>query len=62
MEFFMDDRAAIAAYCLSNCAAAARETIAVADDVSARKFLFNLRWDMERTYEAVSFPGEIDWP
>lgn len=33
----------------------------IADDAAAGRFLFDLRWDMERTYEPVVFEGEIQW-
>lgn len=38
-----------------------KETIKVADEVVDNKFLFNLRWDMERTKEVVEFKDEINW-
>lgn len=33
----------------------------VAQEVCRNYFLFDLPWDMERTYEPVVFHGEIDW-
>lgn len=59
--FFIDDREKIAKWVAANCPDAVREIIAVANDVAQKKFLFNLRWDMERTYTPVSFDGAIDW-
>lgn len=58
---FIDDRDKIANWVTAHCPDAVRDIIAVADDVAAQKFLFNLRWDMERTYEPVTFDGPIDW-
>ena len=37
------------------------ECLQIADDVCQRRFLFTLRWDMERTTVPVQFDGEIDW-
>ncbi|HHV32887.1 MAG TPA: heparinase [Clostridiales bacterium] len=60
-QFFFDDRARVAEYVKANCAQQAEQIIAVANDVVNQKFLFNLRWDMERTYSPVVFEGDIDW-
>lgn len=38
-----------------------KHILRVADEVSRNYFLFDLPWDMERTYEPVCFEGEIDW-
>lgn len=38
-----------------------RQTLATAEDAVARRFIFNQRWDMERTYEYVAFPDDIDF-
>ena len=32
-----------------------------ADDVVKHQFLFDMEWDMERTYEPVCFGDKIDW-
>jgi len=32
-----------------------------ADEIVQQTFVFDLPWDMERTYDPVSFEGEIDW-
>lgn len=32
-----------------------------ADNAAAKKFAFQLRWDMEQTRTPVEFSGEIDW-
>jgi hypothetical protein len=60
-RFFMDDVGKIAEYVRAHCAAEAAEIIALADDVCNQSFMFTLRWDMERTWVPVVFPGEIDW-
>lgn len=36
-------------------------TLKTAEDAVGRRFLFNQRWDMERTYVPVEFKGEIDF-
>lgn len=61
VKFFMDDIDKIAKYALENCKEEADKIIKVADEVCDQIFLFNLRWDMERTYEPVRFDGEINW-
>lgn len=35
--------------------------IKTADDVMQHKFLFDMEWDMERTYEPVCFGEKVDW-
>ena len=37
------------------------KAIACADDAVGKRFIFNQRWDMERTWEYVSFKDEINW-
>lgn len=49
------------AYCKENWPDEAAHIIRVADEVRRNYFLFDLPWDMERTYEPVIFDGEIDW-
>ena len=39
----------------------AEEAIRKADDAIAQRFIFDQRWDMERTYETVAFDGDIDF-
>ncbi len=60
-HFFIDDRDRIVAYVKQNCPEEAEKIIALANDITNRKFLFNLRWDMERTYTPVIFEKDIDW-
>ena len=38
-----------------------KEIIKTADDAVIQRFIFNQRWDMERTWEYVTFPHEIDF-
>ncbi len=37
------------------------QTLAVADGVCRKYFLFNSKWDLEQTDEPVQFDGAIDW-
>lgn len=62
-HFFMDDPAAIAAYCQEHFPEECAHIIRVADEVSRNYFLFDLSHDMERTWEPVMFDpdGEVDW-
>lgn len=57
----MDRPDEIAKYVKVNCEKEAKEVLQIAEDVSQQSYLFNLRWDMERTYEAIQFEGPIDW-
>lgn len=59
--FGVDDPRRIAAYCRENWAEDAEHVIRTADDACENTFLFDFRWDMERTWEPVHFDGEIDW-
>lgn len=36
-------------------------TIEIANEVANKRFIFNHRWDMERTSEYIEFKGEIDY-
>jgi hypothetical protein len=58
---FLDDRDAVARYVKTHEADTLQKIITIADDVVNQSFLFNLRWDMERTFEPVVFADEIDW-
>ena len=58
---FLDDRDAVASYVKTYEASELEKILAIADDVVDQSFLFNLRWDMERTFEPVVFPDVIDW-
>lgn len=48
-------------YCDKHWAEEVTHIIRIADDAVEQRFLFDLRWDMERTYEPVMFDGEIVW-
>lgn len=60
-RFFMDQPKIIGAYCRERFPKETAHIIQVADQVCRRYFLFDLKWDMERTYEPVVFHGKIDW-
>ncbi len=59
--YYMDDVKAIAKYCNDNCHEDVAHILRVANEVCDRYFLFDLKWDMERTYEPVVFEGKVDW-
>ncbi|MCD2346393.1 heparinase II/III family protein [Clostridium guangxiense] len=59
--YFFDDGDAIAEYCMENCKEDIKHIIRVADEVCKHYFVFDLKWDMERTYDPVTFEGTIDW-
>lgn len=59
---FMDDPAAIADYCMREWPGECSHILRVADQVCRSSFLFDLKQDLERTWEPVEFPeGRIDW-
>lgn len=52
----------IRTYCEQYCQEEVAETLRIADDVCANSFLFESKWEMERTYIPVSFEkGKIVW-
>ncbi|MDR1766316.1 MAG: heparinase II/III family protein [Lachnospiraceae bacterium] len=57
----IDDGAAIAAYAKEHWPEDVAHILRVADEVLENRFRFDLKWDMERTWEPVVFGGEIDW-
>lgn len=59
--YFLDDEKAAGKYCKENWKEDAAHILRVADEVCRQEFLFDLKWDMERTYEPVIFDGEIVW-
>ncbi len=59
--FGVDEPDKIALYCKENWADDVAHVIRTADDVCNNTFLFDFRWDMERTYEPIHFENEIDW-
>ncbi|MCR5605381.1 MAG: heparinase II/III family protein [Treponema sp.] len=60
-HFFFEDREAVASYVKENCKEEFEHIKRVADEVCEKIFIFDLRWDMERTCIPVKFEGEIDW-
>lgn len=49
------------AYCREQFPEDVAQTLAVADGVCRKYFLFNSKWDLEQTDEPVQFDGAIDW-
>lgn len=59
--YFVPNAAAAASYCKEHWPQEAEHILRIADEVCGNYFLFDLNWDMERTYDPVVFEGEIDW-
>lgn len=59
--FCIDSPESVALYCKKNWPDDTAHAIRTADDVCENRFLFDFRWDMERTWETVTFEQEIDW-
>lgn len=59
--FAVDDAEKVAAYCRENWQEDAEHVLRTAEDACGNTFLFDYRWDMERTWEPVHFDQEIDW-
>lgn len=59
--YFLDDITKIGAYCKKYWPEDVSHILRVADEVCRKEFLFDLKWDMERTYEPVIFEKEIQW-
>ena len=59
--YFVPDPKESAEYCRKNWPEETAHILRVADEVCENYFLFDLNWDMERTYDPVIFEGEIDW-
>lgn len=55
------DRDRIAAFVRETYPDEAARLVAAADMVVAQRFVFEERWDMERTHVPEVFPGAIDW-
>jgi len=60
-NFFFKDPFVLAEHALRNFPEECRQTIDKADNVVKQRFMFNLRWDLERTEDFVIFENEIDW-
>lgn len=56
-----EDKAWVTDYCQKNWPEDVNHILRIADDAVEHTFLFDLRWDMERTYEPVHFDQEVDW-
>ena len=59
--FGVDEPGKIVLYCKEKWADDVAHVIHTANDVCNNTFLFDFRWDMERTYEPIHFEKEIDW-
>ncbi len=59
--FFFDQPKEIADYCRTYWQEDVAHILRVADEVCGRYFLFDLKWDMERTYEPIIFKDQITW-
>ncbi|MFV0241093.1 MAG: heparinase II/III family protein, partial [Lacrimispora sphenoides] len=57
----VEDKAWVADYCQRNWPEEVNHILRIADDAMEHTFLFDLRWDMERTYEPVHFDQEVVW-
>ena len=51
----------LAAYCKDNWPEDTAHVLRTAQEACRNQFLFDFRWDMERTWQAVQFEKEIDW-
>lgn len=59
--YFMDDPKAIAEYCNERWPKDVADLIESADNICEKTFLFNLKWDLERTFVPIHFDGPVDW-
>lgn len=59
--FAPDSPEKIGAYCRRQWGEEAAHAVKTAEDACQNRFLFDCRWDMERTYQPVEFAGKIDW-
>lgn len=50
----------LAAYCKENWPEDTAHVLRTAQEACRNQFLFDFRWDMERTWQAVQFEKEID--
>lgn len=60
-QLFFDEPKEIVTYCKQHWPDEVEHILRVADEVCNQYFLFDLKWDMERTYEPVIFEEEIVW-
>lgn len=61
MRFWCDDPSKAARLCKKMFPEDMKRAVSQAEAVCDNRFLFSDHWEMERTHEAVSFIGEIDW-
>ncbi|HBG12453.1 MAG TPA: heparinase, partial [Clostridium sp.] len=59
--FGIEEKGKAAAYCMENWPEETAHVIRAAKEACCNTFLFDFPWDMERTYEPVTFEKEIDW-
>lgn len=59
--YFMDDAKAIADYCRKRWSEDVSALIESADNICNKTFLFNLKWDLERTFVPIHFDDKVDW-
>jgi hypothetical protein len=60
-SFFFNDPSIIAEHARKSFPKECERVIASADRAASGRFRFDLRWDMERTYDDEVFEDEIDW-
>ena len=56
-HYYCEDGKAVGAYCREQFPEDVAQTLAVADGVCRKYFLFNSKWDLEQTDEPVQFDG-----
>lgn len=59
--FGVEDAAAVSRYCREHWQEETEHVLRTAEDACRNRFMFDFPWDMERTWEPVSFGKEIDW-
>lgn len=59
--YFVPEPEKAVEFCRENWPEETAHILRIADEVCRNYFLFDMNWDMERTYEPVIFDGEIDW-
>lgn len=59
--FGVEEHEMVSRYCREQWPEETEHVLKTAGDVCENKFLFDFPWDMERTWEPVTFQGEIDW-
>lgn len=59
--FGVENPEAVSRYCKERWPQETAHVLRTAGDVCENRFLFDYPWDMERTWEPVTFENEIDW-